>query len=355
MYYDWLKWSLLVCKEVGYELSPSVGWVGGSVLGEEEATDWIRRLAANVDTLCFEPVGVSVDDLRGVEWLNRVGRAARDGYVVVDMQNLDEVKTVWRIMENLKCLWPQVDVSGGGWAPCDTLVVVDDRYMVAGAIGEAGVGASVAVALAPVPQVALPLRVVAGELGLTMGGSNVGSDVDLNVDMESSPLAVRARRRLRGLGGRPAVLRVSSVVLFPVGPVLPALPSRPVCKGTVLNSVGGTDSLFNEDPMRDDDLKIHDPACGGGGRGGECECSCKGELGHLIGKVRRLEDIVRLLVASAGLARWEETRRVENLRKNMGSEREEAERVHARKVVAERAAIEERRRLARRDEQARKA
>ena len=48
----------------------------------------------------------------------------------------------------------------------------------------------------------------------------------------------------------------------------------------------------------------NDPACGGGGRAGRCECSCEAELGHLNAKARKLEDLVRLLVPSAGLARW---------------------------------------------------
>ena len=54
-------------------------------MSEEEATMWISRLAANVDTLCLEAVGVSMDDLRGVEWLNGVGRFARDRCVVPNM------------------------------------------------------------------------------------------------------------------------------------------------------------------------------------------------------------------------------------------------------------------------------
>ena len=42
-------------------------------MDEEAASEWIRRLAMNVDTLCFEAVGVSLDPLSGVEWLNKVG------------------------------------------------------------------------------------------------------------------------------------------------------------------------------------------------------------------------------------------------------------------------------------------
>ena len=93
-----------MCGDVGYELSPAVGWGSGKVMSEEEDTNWIRRFAANPDTLCFEVVGVSVDHLSGVEWLNRVGREARDGNVIVDMQNVDEVRTIRGIMEDSKCL-----------------------------------------------------------------------------------------------------------------------------------------------------------------------------------------------------------------------------------------------------------
>ena len=119
------------------------------MMSEEEATIWIRRLAANVDTLCFKAVGVSLDHLSGVEWLNKVGREARDGNVIVDMQNVDKVRSIRGIMEDQKCLWLQVDVSGGGWAPSDTSVVVDDGYVMAGAIGGVGAGAGGAVALPP--------------------------------------------------------------------------------------------------------------------------------------------------------------------------------------------------------------
>ena len=79
-------------------MSPAQGWGGGKVPSEEEAADWMRRLAVNADTLCLETGGVSVDNLRGVEWLNGVGRAAREGCVVVDMQRKDDVKTVRGIM-----------------------------------------------------------------------------------------------------------------------------------------------------------------------------------------------------------------------------------------------------------------
>ena len=41
-------------------------------------------------------------------------------------------------MEDPKCLWLQVDVSGGGWAPCDAPVAVNDGYVAAGAISEVG-------------------------------------------------------------------------------------------------------------------------------------------------------------------------------------------------------------------------
>ena len=66
-------------------MSPARGWGGGKALSEEEAADWMRRLNVNTGTLCFEAVGVSVDDLRGVEWLNGVERAARVGCVIPNM------------------------------------------------------------------------------------------------------------------------------------------------------------------------------------------------------------------------------------------------------------------------------
>ena len=73
----------------------------------------MRRLSGNAGALCFEVVGVAVDNLRGVEWLNRVGRAARIECVIADMQRVDIVKTIRVIMGNPKCLWLQVDVGGG--------------------------------------------------------------------------------------------------------------------------------------------------------------------------------------------------------------------------------------------------
>ena len=101
-------------RRLGISCPLLTGGVGGSMIGEEEAANWIVRLAANVDILCYKAVGVSKDDLRGIEWLNVVGRAVRDRCVIVDMQNVDEVMTIQRIMEDPKCLWLQVDVVGGG-------------------------------------------------------------------------------------------------------------------------------------------------------------------------------------------------------------------------------------------------
>ena len=109
----------MVCSEVSYELSRAQGWWGGKALSEEEATEWMRRLHENVDTLCFEAVGVSVDDLWGVEWLNGVGRAARGGCVIPDMRSKDNVKSIRGIMEDPRCLWLQIDVNGDGWASDD--------------------------------------------------------------------------------------------------------------------------------------------------------------------------------------------------------------------------------------------
>ena len=65
--------------------------------------------------------------------------------------------------------------------------------------------------------------------------------------------------------------------------------------------------------------------------------------------------MVRLLIASAGLARGEEIRRVENLRRKMELERGVAGKDHVRKVAAERAAGEERKRLAKHDDKAERA
>ena len=86
-------------------MSPARGWGGGKALsGEEEAIDWMRRLKENTSTLCFEAVGVAVDDLRVVEWLNGVGRSARDGCVTPNMQSEDDVKTVRGLMDDPRCM-----------------------------------------------------------------------------------------------------------------------------------------------------------------------------------------------------------------------------------------------------------
>ena len=99
---------MLVCEEVGYELSPARGWGGGKALIEEEATDCIRRLAANAGTLCYEAVGVSVDNLKGVEWLNGVAREAREGCVRLNMQVEADVKTI-------RGIWRAQSVCGYKW------------------------------------------------------------------------------------------------------------------------------------------------------------------------------------------------------------------------------------------------
>ena len=104
-----------------------------------------------------------------------------------------------------------------------------------------------------------------------------------------------------------------------------------------------------------DGNETNDPLCGGGGRAGRCECSCEAELWYLNGKVWKLEDLVCLLVADPGLVGWEETRRVKNLKRKIGLGREVVERDHVRRVAAERAAGEERKRLAKWDEQVKKA
>ena len=94
------------------------------------------------------------------------------------------------------------------------------------------------------------------------------------------------------------------MVLFPAMPVLGAEVGRPSRRGTIPDSVDGDDSESGEVPVGGGIHEVDDPACGGGSRAGGCECSCGIELGHLNGKVQRLEDFVRLLVAYAGLARW---------------------------------------------------
>ena len=129
----------------------------------------------------------------------------------------------------------------------------------------------------------------------------------------------------------------------------PRRPQRTVQEGTVPDNVDGGDSVFDDDLSDLGGYEANDPACGGGNRDGGCECFCEAELGHLNRKVRKLKDLVRLLFANAGLAGWEETRRVDNLRRKMGLEREVDERDHLRKVAAERAAGEEKKKLEKRE------
>ena len=279
-----------MCGEVSYELSPAQGWGGGKALSKEEATEWMRRLRENVDTLCFEAVGVSVDDLRGVEWLNGVGRTARGGCVIPDMQCEDDVKSIRGIMEDPKCLWLQVDVSGGGWASDDAPVVVEDGYVSVRAGDLLGAGECGEVALLhappPAPAVALPLREVARDLGLSLG--NDDNEYDSDVEMKSSPLALRIARRLGRLGGRSAKPAVESVVLFPGVRALPVERGRPVREGTVPDSVDGDDSEDDGGLGDTGVLKMNDSACGGGSGDGRCVCSYETELWHLNGKVKKL-------------------------------------------------------------------
>ena len=205
----------------------------------------------------------------------------------------------------------------------------------------------------PAPAVALPLREVARDLGLGLSDDN--DEYDSDVEMESSPLTLTTARRLGRSGGRSAKPAVELVVLFPAVPALPTERGRTVQEGTVPDSVDGDDS--EDDDGLDDtgDLGMNDPNCGGGSGDDRYVCSCKAELGHLNGKVRKLEDLVRLLVASVGLVGWEETRRVENLRRKRELERGVAERDHGKNVAADRAVGEEMKRIAQREEQARKA
>ena len=143
--------------------------------------------------------------------MNGVGREARAGCVVPNMQGEDDVKMIREIMDNPKCMWLQVDVGGGGWAPCDTPVVVDDGYVAAGALGDVGVAAGVAGRDLEGSSVALPLREVAAELGTLW--SDEDGDSGSDVDMESSPLVTRARGRL----GAPGVSRAPGGVCWAVG------------------------------------------------------------------------------------------------------------------------------------------
>ena len=142
-------------------------------------------------------------------------------------------------------------------------------------------------------SVALPLWVVAEELSILLDGSddNYDNDLDLDVDMGSSPLAAREERRLGGSRGGAPRIGESSVVLFPAVPVLPAAGGHPVCEGTIPDSVDD-DSEFGDDPRDAGGPRDDDPACGGGSRAGGYGCSCEAELGHLNGKFRQLEDMV---------------------------------------------------------------
>lgn len=261
-----------MCEGVGYELSPADGWAGGSAMDEELAADWIRRLATNVDTLCFEAVGVSVDHLKGIEWLNGIGRAAMEGCVIVDMQKEDEVKMIRGLMGNPGCLWLQVDMGGGRWEPCDAPVCVEDGWVAAGESVAVGVVVGGTVEEPPAPPVALAIRNVADGLVLMWDGDYEDSGSD--VDMESSPLRDRAKRRLgvmrRGSAGSGAA---AFVVLFPAVPILPVEVARPVCKETVPDSVDRGDLVFNED-LGGDGTGLNDPACGRDSRAGGYECSC---------------------------------------------------------------------------------
>ena len=119
--------------------------------------------------------------------------------------------------------------------------------------------------------------------------------------MGSSPLAAREPRRLWELKSGMAGSGVGSVVLFPAVPAVPAVGGYPLHMCTVLDSVDGDDSDFEGD-LVDGGPRSDDPACGRGGRVGGCECSCKAELGHLNRKVRKLEDLLCLLITDTGLA-----------------------------------------------------
>ena len=125
-----------------------------------------------------------------------------------------------------------------------------------------------------------------------------GSESD--VDMGSSPFG-EASKRWWGVGCGGCEAGVGKpVVFFPAVPVLPVVGGHPHREGTVLDSVDGGDSELDDGLGAGNSLLVN--ACGRGSRAGGFVCSCEAELGYLSRKLRRLEDMVRLLVASAGLA-----------------------------------------------------
>ena len=140
-------------------------------------------------------------------------------------------------MDDPRCLWLQVDVSGGGWAPCDAPVVVDDGCVASDGLVEAGMTAGGAVEPPPAPQVALAIRDVAVGLGLPW--SDGGGDSDSDLDMGSSPLWARGGRRLGVSGRGGAGGLVEPVLLFPAVPVVAATAGSRSRGGTVPDSVDG--------------------------------------------------------------------------------------------------------------------
>ena len=129
------------------------------------------------------------------------------------------------------------------------------------------------------PLVALPLRVLAEELGLLMDEDS--DDSDWNFDIESSPLAARARRRIGGSKIKPAGRGVGFVVLFPVVPVSPTVGGRTGHKATVPDSMEEDDSESDDGLGSDPAGGIDELACGGGGRAGWCGSSCGEERKRL--------------------------------------------------------------------------
>ena len=86
---------------------------------------------------------------------------------------------------------------------------------------------------------------------------------------------------------------VEPLVLFPAVLVLPSAMGNLSRGVTVSESVDRGESESGDCLVGATDFDVRkDPACGGGSRAGRCECSCEAELGHLNGKVRKLEDIV---------------------------------------------------------------
>ena len=103
-------------------------------------------------------------------------------------------------------------MGGGGWAPCDAPVAIEDGYVAAGGLDELGEAVGGAVGPPPAPQGALTIRGVAGDLGLPWDEDGDNSDPD--VDMGPSPLVTKAVKGLGRAGKWRVGPMVEPVVLF---------------------------------------------------------------------------------------------------------------------------------------------